>query len=69
MTKEEILSTYLIGTSRADCYRRGFRCGIHAAMNWGFSTGDVSGQLMEHLDSLTKPLHPPAEPHPERDAD
>lgn len=69
MTHDEILSMYLIGRSRADCYRQGFHCGIQAAMNWGFSTGDVSGQLMHHLDSLTKPLHPPNETQTKQDTD
>jgi len=63
----EILETYLSGTSAAEAYRRGFNCGIRAAMNWGFSTGDVSGQLMEHLDTLTKPLQTPNETQTEQD--
>ena len=65
----EILDNYLIGTTPAEAYRQGFNCAIRAAMNWGFSTGDVSGQLMRHLDSLTEPIHPPDKAQPERDAD
>lgn len=65
----KILETYLIGTPRAEAYRQGFNCAIRAAMNWGFSTGDVSGQLMEHLDSLTKPLQTPNETQTEQDTD
>lgn len=63
----DILTAYLDGKTLAEAYRQGFHCGIHAAMNWGFSTGDVSGQLMHHLDSLTKPLHPPDETQTEQD--
>ncbi len=69
MTNDEILRAYLHGTSRADSYREGFNCGIRAAMNWGFSTGDIPGRLMEHLDTLTKPLQPPNETQTKQDTD
>lgn len=65
----EILETYLRGMTNAEAYRRGFNCAIRAAMNWGFSTGDVSGQLMVHLDSLTKPLPDPNETQTKQDTD
>jgi len=65
----EILETYLRGMTNAEAYRRGFDCAIRATMNWGFSTGDVSGQLMEHLDALTRPLPGPNETQTEQNAD
>jgi len=69
MTNDEILSTYLTGHSRADCYRAGFRSAVSVVLNWGFATGDIDVQLMRHLETLTKPLQNTNETQTEQDTD